>query len=108
MTFLHMLPSGIFQKLMAALCTQPSPQLFIRLFRVSPMGGLGESPPDARKIGFLPPMLSPLFCPQNVDFVFFMQFLAILPKLSPSPTSPPYFGNLVVTLLFVSYINKIQ
>ena len=25
----------------------------------------------------------PQFCPQNVDFVIFMQFLAILSKMSP-------------------------
>ena len=30
----------------------------------------------------------PLFCPKNVDFAIFMQFLAIFPKMSPSLVKP--------------------
>ena len=54
MTFLHMFPDSFLHMffLMAALCTQNSPQDFIRLFRVSAScgcggrgWGLGESPP---------------------------------------------------------------
>ena len=37
-------------------------------------------------------MAPTLFCPQNVDFVIFMQFLAILPKMSP--TSQPHWKSL--------------
>ena len=33
-----------------------------------------------------------MFCPKNVDFVIFMQFLAILRKISP--TSRTKMGNL--------------
>ena len=38
------------------------------------------------------PVSPPLFCPQNVDFVISMQFLAILPKIKP-PTSQPLMGS---------------
>ena len=43
MTFLHMFPDSFLHMffLMAALCTQNSPQDFIRLFRVSPSCGCG-------------------------------------------------------------------
>ena len=40
----------------------------------------------------VPPHVPPaLLSLQNADFVIFMQFLAILPKLSP--TSRPHLGN---------------
>ena len=41
------------------------------------------------------PNVPPLICPQNVDFVIFIQFLAILPNCLP--TSRPYLGNPVRT-----------
>ena len=47
-------------------------------------------PPTTRKIG-LTPCLPPLFAPKIVDFVNFMQFLAILSRLSP--TNRPHLGN---------------
>ena len=57
-------------------------------------GGVGGHPlsknlllpktPHYPKNGYLPP----LFCPKNVDFTTFMQFLVISPKMSSS-TSPP-------------------
>ena len=40
--------------------------------------GFGWEPPLPKKLAF-----PPLFCPQNVDFVIFIQFSAILPNLSP-------------------------
>ena len=60
--------------------------------RSSPGGrGLGESPSLAKKMACppkaAPPPPSLLVCSKNVDFVIFMQFLAILPKMSPLPTS---------------------
>ena len=44
----------------------------------------GGIPPTTRKIDLSPPPphVPPLFWPQNADFVIFMQFLAILSKLS--------------------------
>ena len=44
--------------------------------------GAWGNPPTSRKIGLPPP--PPLLCPKNVDFVIFMQFLANLPKMSPT------------------------
>ena len=38
--------------------------------------------PNIQKIS-LSPHVPPLFCPKNVDFVIFMQFLVILFKMSP-------------------------
>ena len=38
-------------------------------------------------------MSPPLICPKNIDFVIFMQFLVILPKLPPPATSRPHLGN---------------
>ena len=37
-----------------------------------------------------PPTPPPQFCPQNADFLIFIQFLAILPKLSPFHKSTPF------------------
>ena len=54
-------------------------------FRVSSIGGGGEDwgiTPNIQKIS-LSPHVPPLFCPKNVDFVIFMQFLVILFKMSP-------------------------
>ena len=48
-------------------------------------GGGGEDwgiTPNIQKIS-LSPHVPPLFCPKNVDFVIFMQFLVILFKMSP-------------------------
>ena len=39
---------------------------------------------------WLVPPCSPQFCPQNADFLIFIQFLAILPKLSPFHKSTPF------------------
>ena len=44
------------------------------------------------EIGLTPPNLPPQFCPQTVDFVISMQFLAILPNMS-LPTSRTLLGN---------------
>ena len=54
---------------------------------------VGDRPisPTTPKIG-LGPYVTPVF-PQNVDFVIFMQFLVILPKFVPPPTSQPHLGN---------------
>ena len=41
-----------------------------------------------------PPMLPPLSCAKNVDFVVFILFLPILHKLSP--TCQTYLGNPVM------------
>ena len=56
-----------------------------KIARVSPSGG-GDwgDPPNYQKNWLVPPHI-PLLCPKNADFVIFMQFLAILPKLSPQP-----------------------
>ena len=43
--------------------------------------------PTTRKIN-LSPMSPLLFCHENVGFVIFMQFLAILPKMSPPQNEP--------------------
>ena len=56
-------------------------------FRVSSIGGGGGGgdwgiTPNIQKIS-LSPHVPPLFCPKNVDFVIFMQFLVILFKMSP-------------------------
>ena len=53
-------------------------------FRVSSIGGGGDwgITPNIQKIS-LSPHVPPLFCPKNVDFVIFMQFLVILFKMSP-------------------------
>ena len=52
---------------------------------VFPLVGDRPISPTTPKIG-LGPYVTPVF-PQNVDFVIFMQFLIILPKLVPPPTS---------------------
>ena len=58
--------------------------------RVSSSGGeLGD--PTTWKICLSPHVPPPLFWSRNTDFVLFMQFLANLPKLSP--TSRPHLGN---------------
>ena len=49
-----------------------------------------EDPPTTRKIG-LTPCLPPLFASKIVDFVNFMQFLAILNRFYP--TNRPHLGN---------------
>ena len=51
----------------------------------------GGSPPTTQKIGYSPHVHS-LFWAKNNDFVIFMQFLGILPKLSLA-TSRRYFRN---------------
>ena len=52
-------------------------------FRVSSIGGEDWGiTPNIQKIS-LSPHVPPLFCPKNVDFVIFMQFLVILFKMSP-------------------------
>ena len=54
--------------------------------RVSPSRwrGTGGAPTHYPKNWLVPPHVPPLlFCPKNVDFVIYVQFLAILPKLSP-------------------------
>ena len=56
--------------------------------RVSPVGETGNT----QRIGLPPPVPLPLFCPKNIDFVIFMQFFAILPKMST--TSRTVMGNL--------------
>ena len=45
-------------------------------------GGDWGITPNIQKIS-LSPHVPPLFCPKNVDFVIFMQFLVILFKMSP-------------------------
>ena len=60
-------------------------QKFTRV-STSEEGGGGESggiPPLPEKLAC--PSQPPLLCPKNADFIIFMQFLAILPKLSPQP-----------------------
>ena len=47
------------------------------------VGDWGDPHPTTQKIVF-----PPLLCPKNVDYVIFMQFLAILPKLSPPQVDP--------------------
>lgn len=60
--------------------------------RVSPVGETGNTP-TTQRIGLRPPPVPlPLFCPKNIDFVIFMQFFAILPKMST--TSRTVMGNL--------------
>ena len=54
------------------------------------VGGTGGDPPAPRKIGLSPHVPPPLW-PQNADFVIFMQFLAIVLKLSPHQPTP--FGK---------------
>ena len=49
---------------------------------------LWGDPPHYPKNWLVPPHVSPLFCPKYVDVVLFMQFLAILPKLSPHKSTP--------------------
>ena len=62
--------------------------------RVSSSGGTGGDPPHYPKNWLVPPcpptVLTPKCpkMPQNADFAIFMQFLAILPKLSPPPVDP--------------------
>ena len=51
---------------------------------VSLTGETGGIPPTNRKIGLSPPLI----WPKNVDFVIFMQFLTILPKLSLPQVDP--------------------
>ena len=46
-------------------------------------GGIGGIPTHYLKNWLVPSHVPSLFWPKNADFVFFMQFLAILPKLSP-------------------------
>ena len=78
--------------------------VFIRVFSVPHIGGNGKIFPTLpEKLACCPHPT--LFCPRNVDFVFFMQILAILPKIFPQPTNRPHLGYHVVTLLFVLYIN---
>ena len=55
-----------------------------KIARVSPNGGGWGDPPLPEKLA-CPPHVPPLLCPKKADFVIFMQFLAILPKLSPQP-----------------------
>ena len=43
--------------------------------------GRGD-PPLTEKLACTPSPPPPLFCHKNIDFVIFMQFLAILPKWS--------------------------
>ena len=62
--------------------------------------GTGGFPPLPEKLA-CPPMSLPLFCPKNVDFVIFVQFLTIFPKLSP-PISRPHLGNPVDYAQFLS------
>ena len=67
--------------------------------QVSPSG----FPPSTCKIG-LSPYVPPLFCPLNVDFVIFMQFWAILPKMPP-PTTRIQMGNPALLInLFIPLI----
>ena len=55
-------------------------------------GGIGVDLPHSPE-NWLVPLMSPsLIWPKNDDFIIFMQFLGILPKLS-LPTSQPYLGN---------------
>ena len=49
-------------------------------------------PPHYPKNWLVPQCPLLLFCPKNADFVIFMQFLVILPKLSP-PHQPTPFGK---------------
>ena len=51
---------------------------------------LGGTPPIPQNIG-LSPNVPPLFCHKNADFVIFIQFLSILPKMSQ--TSPILMGK---------------
>ena len=58
-----------------------------------PTGRLGGIPPTQNIA--LSPHVNRLFCPRNVGFVIFMQFLAILPNmLPPPPTSGTLLGIL--------------
>ena len=60
-------------------------------FRLAGGGRNGGIPFTTGKIG-LPPISLPLLCQKNIDFVIFMQFLAIFPKLPP-PISRPHLGK---------------
>ena len=69
------------------------------------MGAWGDRPPPhTRKIGLFSPSLSPLFWPKNATFVIFMQFLAILSKLSPPPPTVDPFWETLKTILFLCKI----
>ena len=66
--------------------------------RVSPSGRRRADwggPTTTRKIGFSIPSCHPLFCPQNVDFVIFMQFCLNFPfqKSTPFRKSWQYFSR---------------
>ena len=71
--------------------------LYVPGARISPSGvGLrGSPPPTTQRTGLppSPPAWPPLFYHRKVDFVIFMQFLAILLKLLPSPLSRPHLEN---------------
>ena len=58
-------------------------QKFTRVSTSEEGGGEWGNPPTTRKLAC--PSQPPLLCPKNADFIIFMQFLAILPKLSPQP-----------------------
>ena len=59
------------------------------LNRVSPSRGeTGGDPPLLEKFTCPPARVPPQFCRENVDFVIFMQFLAILSTLSPHKSTP--------------------
>ena len=61
--------------------------VILKTGRVSQSGEDWGHTRTTRKIG-LSPMPPPLFCSKNVDFVIFMQFLVILPKLSHQKSIP--------------------
>ena len=62
----------------------PIPFIALQGFLYWGGGGGGDwgITPNIQKIS-LSPHVPPLFCPKNVDFVIFMQFLVILFKMSP-------------------------
>ena len=61
-------------------------------------GGMAHYP----KNWLVPPCPPPLFCPKHVDFVIFIQFLAILPKLSSQHKSNPFGKPWIETINFTS------
>ena len=61
-----------------------------------PTGRQGGIPPTQNIA--LSPHVNRLFCPRNVGFVIFMQFLAILPNMLPPPLVEPCWVSLVCEL----------
>ena len=67
-------------------CKQKTQKICAKKLQKTKKGNYDEyvfpSNSDTATKNWLLPYVPPLFCPQNVDFVISMQFLAILPKMS--------------------------